>query len=157
MLRRAAPRVLTLLLLLTAINIGAAMTTGVVASALRGAGLLLAFAALGSKQWWRYVRHGKATPWRVEHGGSTALFVTDAGRDRTAVVARLRQHGGLKFGDAVRRVDDPARPVWDDLTSGSAERLGAALTAAGATVRVGKRPNPTWARDVTPRDRAAGG
>jgi hypothetical protein len=151
MLRRAAPRVIVVLLLNAVSALSAAVTTGVVASALRSFGFVLVFAALGSREWWRYVRHGKPAPWRVEHGGGTALFVSDPGPDRFRVVAYLREHGGLDFGEASNRADDPSRPVWDDLTSESADRLCAVLVDAGATVRVKPRPSPSWARDVTGR------
>ncbi|WP_433291713.1 ribosomal protein L7/L12 [Actinoplanes sp. CA-030573] len=151
MLRRAAPRVVVVLLLGTAGVLSSAVTPEWLASGLRSLIFFLVFAAFASRQWWRYVRHGKPAPWRVEHGGATALFVTGQGRDRLRVVACLREHGGLDFGEASRRVDDPARPVWDDLTRESADRLGAALVDAGATVRVSPRPSPSWARDVTGR------
>ncbi|WP_433381293.1 hypothetical protein ACQPZX_16830 [Actinoplanes sp. CA-142083] len=83
MFRRAAPRVGAVLLLVAASSAVAAMTTGAVASVVHWAGFVLTFAAAGSKHWWRYVRHGEPAPWRVEHEGTAAPFVTDPGRDRT--------------------------------------------------------------------------
>ncbi|GID97202.1 hypothetical protein Adi01nite_66140 [Amorphoplanes digitatis] len=151
MLRRAAPRVIVVFLLSAVSVFLSAVTTGAVAGALRWLFFVLIFAAMGSREWWRYVKHGKPASWRVEHGGATALFVTDPGRDRHRVVAYLREHGGLDFGDAAMRADDPSRPVWDDLTSESADRIGAVLVEVGATVSVKPRPNPSWARDVTGR------
>jgi hypothetical protein len=151
MLRRAVPRVIVVVLLSAVSTFLSAVTPGAVASSLRLFGFMLIGFALGSRQWWRYVKHGKPAPWRVEHGGATALFITDPGRDRLQVVAYLQEHGGLGFGEAVQRADDPSRPVWDDLTRESADRLRAVLVDAGATASVKPRPSPSWARDVTGR------
>lgn len=120
MFRRAVPRVIAMLLLLAASSVSAVMTTGALASALRLVCFaLLSLAAGGFQQWWRYVKFGKPTPWRVDHAGTTAFFVTDLGRNRFQVAAHLRQHSRLDFGEALKRADDPSRPVWDDLTSAS--------------------------------------
>ncbi|MGW4945294.1 hypothetical protein ACWEOZ_27290 [Actinoplanes sp. NPDC004185] len=66
-----------MLLLNTVSALLSAVTPDLVAYALRSFSFVLIFAAFGSREWWRYVKHGKPAPWRVEHGGGTALFVTD--------------------------------------------------------------------------------
>ncbi len=150
MLRRAAPRVVVFLLLCGADSVSAGMTPGAPAEALHWTcSLLLPFTVFGPKRWWRSVKYGKPAPWQVDHEGATALYVTDPGRGRLQVATHLREHGGLNFGEALKRADDPFRPVWDDLTTESAGQMASILTDAGATVRVGLRPRPPWARDVT--------
>jgi hypothetical protein len=152
MLRRAAPRVITTCLLLTVSGVAASMTTGALASVLDWVCfVLLALAVAGPRRWWRYVKYGKPAVWRLDHEGSVALFVTDPGPNRIQVAAHLREHGPLDLGEALKRADNPSRPVWEDLTSESADRMGAILKNAGAAVRVGPRPSPSWARDVTDR------
>jgi Ribosomal protein L7/L12 C-terminal domain len=151
MIRRALPRLTAVVLLCAAGTFLAEGVPEVVASSLRPLGSVLACYALGSREWWRYVRHGKPPPWRVDHGGAIALFVTDPGRDRFEVVAALQAHGGLDSREASDLADDPSRPVWDDLTSESADRLRAVLAEAGATVSVRPRSRPPWARDVSGR------
>jgi hypothetical protein len=91
------------------------------------------------RRWWRYVQFGRPERWRVSHSGTTCLFVTDPGRNRVQVAARLREHGPLDLREAVQRLDDPTRPIWDDLTDDSAGRLGVILEQVGAAVRVGPR------------------
>ncbi|AGZ45050.1 hypothetical protein AFR_33960 [Actinoplanes friuliensis DSM 7358] len=151
MLRRAAPRLIVVVGLNALSAFSSAVTPELVAYTIQSLAFVLVFGALGSREWWRYVRHGNPAPWQVAHGGATAVFVTDPGRDRFQVVAQLREHGGLDFGQALQRAEDPSRPVWDDLTSESADRLGAVLVDAGASVVVKPRPSPSWARDVTGR------
>ncbi|GAB1644097.1 hypothetical protein [Krasilnikovia sp. MM14-A1259] len=149
-LRRAAPRIITIVVLAVAGSAAEGMTTGAVASTLHWVSFpLVMLAASGSKQWWRYVMDGRPASWRVEQGGTTALFVTDPGRDLVQVAGLLRKHGGLNFGEALNRAQNPSRPVWDDLASESAERISLLLTNAGATVDVRPRSRPSWARDVT--------
>jgi hypothetical protein len=150
MLRRAAPRVIAVLVLLAMGGVHVALPTGWVSLLVQAVlSVSVLIVVSGPRQWWQQVRHGKPAPWLVEHGGATALFVIDPGRARFEVITRLQEHGALTLAEATRRADDRARPVWDDLTSESAARIGAILTEAGATVRVGPRPSPSWARDVT--------
>ncbi|MCO8273943.1 hypothetical protein M1L60_25420 [Actinoplanes sp. TRM 88003] len=151
MVRRAAPRVVVVLVLSAGSALWSALSTGVVAHAVRSSGFVVIVAAFASKDWWRYVKLGKPASWRIDHGGDTALFVIDPGPERWQVIAHLREHGGLSYGEASERADDPSRPVWDDLTRESADRIGAVLAGAGASVRVGPRRSPSWSRDVTGR------
>jgi hypothetical protein len=140
---RAAPRLSAVALAATVAAFSVAGgVSGIAEPVLTGLWLALAAVAVPSspKRWWRYVKHGRPPTWRVTHGGTTRLFVTDPGHHQVSVAACLREHGPLDLGEAVRRLDDPTRPVWDDLTADSADRLGALLEHAGAAVVVDQRP-----------------
>jgi len=142
-LRRAAPRLSVAALAVFAACLSPGGSTwGVPESVLDWLWLPLAIAAVPSspKRWWRYVKEGKPEARRVTHGGTARLFVTDPGRNHVLVAALLREHGPLDLGDAVRRLADASRPVWDDLTEDSARELSAVLEGAGATVRIDAGP-----------------
>jgi hypothetical protein len=139
---RAAPRLTAAVLAVAMVGLSAAGgIPGIPAGMLDWLWLPLSAVAIPSspKRWWRYVKHGTPTPWQVSHSGTTCLTVTDPGRKRVQVAARLREHGPLDLREALQRMENPTRPIWNDLTADSANRLRVILEQTGATVRVEPR------------------
>ena len=139
---RAAPRLTAAVLAVAVVGLSVAGgIPGVPAWILEWLWLPLGAVAIPSspKRWWTYVKHGTPKPWQVSHSGTTCLIVTDPGRKRAQVAARLREHGPLDLREAVQRMEDPTRPIWADLTADSADRLRVILEQAGAAVSVEPR------------------